>query len=255
MWVASPLTGWIKTVTRLAYIYLHRQYKHLKRTNDLAGLSKQCDLCKEDLSQKPDRNRKQHIWSHLILFICECGYFHSQEHVLRLHLKKQHPGLPKYYHKVDRDNWDSIYAAIQGLPATMPPLPWMPAEELQDSDLELELEVPDIKIILKEMTGPRRKLISPIKTPTKEQLFEQRCPLSQIHMQAPPTSRRKLISIENTSQRTASIQHHKPIQYFTAKGRENQQKKQARKPLNPRVVDRYWLISKCLVGESCGGLK
>ena len=62
-----------------------------------------------------------------------------------------------------------------GLPTCMPALPWVPSEEIQDSDTELELEVPDIKVILAEMTGPKRKMLSPIKTPTKAEVFASKC--------------------------------------------------------------------------------
>ena len=185
----TPVTPYISNTTNAT---IKKAIKEMiKRDN--------CPICHVDCNNFNYKQKKDHARGHLILCVCDCGYYHSRDYVVRLHSKKAHPGMPIIIHRVDRDNWYKLTATISRLPKSMPALPWEPAKEEDISDSEVH-EVPDITIILKEMTNNKKKL-SPIKD-----LREKLTPLNNISMELPP--------------RIMTVCRQAPMAYFTAQYRK-----------------------------------
>ena len=126
------------------------------------GTTKYCQICHQDMTGTTYKVKKSHAWSHLVIFSCDCGFMRSKDYLIKLHHQKEHPGMPFIYYKTDWNSWDKVKELILALPLCMPPLPWNHQHEEPESDLDTEHELPEVTVILKEMTQQMPRL-SPIR--------------------------------------------------------------------------------------------
>ena len=164
-------------------------------------------------------------------------FFCSKEHLVRLHHKKEHDGHPFIAYKADRDSWDKLRKEVTGLPGCMPALPWNPASEGIDSDLDIEMETPSITVILNQMKSKRR--ISPIRMPPKRDSpsISRIVVTPKDNSNTDTSSNSPLDNINMTvTPRSFVINRETPVAYFTKQYREREEKKRR---LNPPIVKYY----------------
>ena len=59
-----------------------------------------CPKCDQDMKGALGKQIRNHVETHYLLSVCECGLIHSREHVVRLHQKKEHHKQKNFFLKV-----------------------------------------------------------------------------------------------------------------------------------------------------------
>ena len=152
----------------------NRTHERARELMELLKVKKTCCLCQRELGSRKDEALRVHVWSHLVIFACRCGYFASRYDTVKHHHDANHGKTTKTgIYKIDRPNWD-IARDLIPLPTRMPSLPLdkkvtFNKKENKENLSPRKSPKKKAKTILEEMVPKDRKakLISPIKTPTK----------------------------------------------------------------------------------------
>ena len=81
-----------------------------------------CHTCKKDIPAK-FKEARNHSWDHFIITVCNCGIYHTDERIIRLHQTKDHPAQQTHY-RVDYNGWTEVRDKVPNLPRCRPALPW-----------------------------------------------------------------------------------------------------------------------------------
>ena len=189
-----------------------------ERAKELVGIIKrkgQCCMCSREFEGRREETIRIHAWSHLVLFVCKCGYHASRYDTVRHHSESNHGKSAKIdIYKVDRNNWSEAREILM-IPTKMPSLP-LEQKETITTKKGKENKVPRRSSprkakLIDVPIEKKQRLISPIKTPVQVQL---------------PTTSIKITKVDN--QRTVSTQT-SPIKDIPSKEQLQKTEKDIRK--------------------------
>ena len=164
----------------------NRTYERARELVEIIKRKKSCCMCHREMGSKKEEAIRIHVWTHLVIFACKCGYFASRYDTVKHHHDSNHGKATKAsIYKVDHANWD-IARDILMLPARMPSLP-IDKKAVFNTKRDKENRSPrkspkkvkllddvlprerKVKTLLDEMLprDEKAKMISPIKTPVK----------------------------------------------------------------------------------------